>query len=241
MQYLGGKSKIRKQIAAFLESVRKPGQIYFEPFVGGAWVLQEMSGERVASDGNPALIAMYRALQKGWVPPEFVSEEEYRRYKSMPMSDDPTQAFVMIGCSFGGKWGGGYGRGKMSAAASRRTVLKQLPLIKEAFFECRPFQVWSPNDLLIYADPPYQGTTTYGAFDGFDHSLFWVTMSRWAKDNTVVVSEYVAPIDWRCVREFRSHTEMRGSAGRIPRVERLFMHESRVELGVDSPHADSVH
>ena len=32
MQYLGGKSKIRKQIAAFLESLRKPNQVYFEPF-----------------------------------------------------------------------------------------------------------------------------------------------------------------------------------------------------------------
>lgn len=44
MQYLGGKSKIRKQIASFLESLRKPNQVYFEPFVGGGWVLQEMSG-----------------------------------------------------------------------------------------------------------------------------------------------------------------------------------------------------
>lgn len=51
MQYLGGKSKTRKQISAFLESVRKPDQTYFEPFVGGAWVLQEMRGKRIASDG----------------------------------------------------------------------------------------------------------------------------------------------------------------------------------------------
>ena len=56
MQYLGGKSKIRKHIASFLESVRKPEQIYFEPFCGGAWVLQEMTGKRTASDGNKALI-----------------------------------------------------------------------------------------------------------------------------------------------------------------------------------------
>ena len=35
MRYLGGKSKIRKQIATFLESVRKDNQPYYEPFCGG--------------------------------------------------------------------------------------------------------------------------------------------------------------------------------------------------------------
>ena len=78
MQYLGGKSKIRKRVAAFLENLRKPGQSYLEPFVGGAWVLQEMSGERHASDGNIALIAMYQMLQLGWEPPDLVSEDEQR-------------------------------------------------------------------------------------------------------------------------------------------------------------------
>ena len=29
MQYLGGKSKIRKQIATFLESLRKTNQVYY--------------------------------------------------------------------------------------------------------------------------------------------------------------------------------------------------------------------
>ena len=79
MQYLGGKSKIRKQIATFLESLRKTNQVYFEPFVGGGWVLQEMSGKRIASDGNKALIQLYKSLQQGWIPPDFVSEEEYKQ------------------------------------------------------------------------------------------------------------------------------------------------------------------
>ena len=78
MRYLGGKSKIRKQVAAYLESVRKEGQTYLEPFVGGAWVLQEMSGRRIASDANEALITMYKALQEGWIPPDFVGEEQWR-------------------------------------------------------------------------------------------------------------------------------------------------------------------
>lgn len=79
MQYLGGKSKIRKELSKFLESVRSSDQTYFEPFVGGGWVLQEMAGKRIASDGNKALIAMYQALQDGWIPPDFVSEDEYKQ------------------------------------------------------------------------------------------------------------------------------------------------------------------
>lgn len=123
MQYLGGKSKTRKQISAFLESVRKPYQTYFEPFVGGAWVLQEMSGKRIASDGNKALIAMYKALQNGWVPPVFVSEEEYQLVKKMNNKTDPMTAFAGFGCSFAGKlWGGMLGLKENFATHKQVTI-----------------------------------------------------------------------------------------------------------------------
>ena len=87
MRYLGGKSKIRKQIATFLESVRKDNQTYYEPFCGGGWVLQEIKGKRFASDGNKSLISMYQALQDGWIPPDFVTEEEYKQKKSEVLKD----------------------------------------------------------------------------------------------------------------------------------------------------------
>ena len=108
MRYLGGKSRIRKQVSSYLESIRKPDQIYFEPFVGGAWVLQEMTGKRIASDGNFALIEMYKALQKGWIPPESITKEQYAEYKAKQDPSDPMTAFVGIGCSFAGKWFGGF-------------------------------------------------------------------------------------------------------------------------------------
>jgi len=34
MQYLGGKSRTRNEIAAYLNRIRRPGQPYWEPFVG---------------------------------------------------------------------------------------------------------------------------------------------------------------------------------------------------------------
>jgi len=241
MRYLGGKSKIRKQVAAFLESVRQPEQVYFEPFVGGGWVLQEMTGKRVASDGNKALIAMYQALQQGWQPPEFISEDEWRKWrKQQEVVADPMMAFCRFGCGFGGDWNGGYARSSSSrnyCLNARNSLLKQLPLIADVKFESRLFHEWMPKGALVYCDPPYAGTTAYGAFDGFDHDLFWRTMSEWCEHNTVVVSEYVAPDDWVCVREFHTKTDLHVSkpdvgATKSKRTERIFMHNSQAQKGL---------
>ncbi len=232
MQYLGGKSKIRKELSKFLESVRLEGQTYFEPFCGGGWVLQEMSGKRVASDGNKALIAMYLSLQDGWIPPEFVSEEQYKQVKLVSNINDPLYAFCGFGVSFAGKWWGGYARSSDKvcyAATSKRSLLKQLPLIRDVEFVQGLYNEHSPEGMLIYCDPPYANTTQYGAFDGFDHKSFWDKMREWSKCNTVVVSEYEAPEDFICVTEFVSQMGM--SVGdketRPKRVERVFMQEDQ--------------
>ena len=235
MQYLGGKSKIRKQIAAFLESLRKPNQVYFEPFVGGGWVLQEMSGKRVASDGNLALITMYKALQDGWIPPDFVSEDEYNQVKLDCDKNSPMLAFCGFGCSFAGKWFGGYARSEGKdcyAATSKRSLMKQLPLIKDVEFVQGLYNEHSPEGMLIYCDPPYSNTTQYGAFSGFDHVAFWEKMREWSLNNTVVISEYTAPDDFVCVKEMTS--QMGLSVGdknsRPKRIEKLFMHNSQIGL-----------
>lgn len=227
MQYLGGKSKIRKQVAAFLESVRKPNQPYLEPFVGGGWILQEIKGERHASDGNVALIAMYKALQDGWEPPDFVSEQEWRKYRKMvePVPD-PMMAFARFGCGFGGDWVGGYARSEGKdcyAATSKRSLMKQLPMIRDVQFTGCDYRQHQPENMLVYCDPPYESTTSYGAFDGFDHDMFWDTMREWSKNNTVVISEYKAPDDFICMAEFQSRMGLTNNDERPVRIERLFI------------------
>ena len=52
-----------------------------------------MSWDRIA-DGNKALIAMYQALQDGWIPPDFVSEDEYNQVKLDCDKNSPMLAFV---------------------------------------------------------------------------------------------------------------------------------------------------
>lgn len=224
MQYMGGKFRIRKQISSYLRSVRRH-KVYYEPFVGAAWVLSEMDGLRAAADGNKALIRMYQELQMGWVPPGEVSEEMYQEVKRRMDMDDPLTAFVGFGCSFGGKWFGGYAaRGSRNYALNaKNSLLEMLPRIRDAKFSYRMYDEWEPKPSLIYCDPPYRETTAYGALPSFDHDKFWQVMREWSRIADVYISEYQAPEDFECVLEIFTRTDMRGKEGAmLSRIERLF-------------------
>ena len=128
MQYFGGKTKVSKQIVDFLESVRKPNQKYIEPFVGGGIICAKMSGDRTASDFNEYLIEMYKAVQNGCELPEEITEEQYEYTKNHKNADKALTGFVGFGCSFAGKFFGGYARqkGYNFAAGSKRSLLKKM-------------------------------------------------------------------------------------------------------------------
>lgn len=223
MRYLGGKFRIRKQVSSILKDFRKPGQPYVEPFVGGASILSMMDGERTASDLNPHLICMYEQLQLGWIPPDHVSEDTYNYYREFKPDNDPMTAFCGIGCSFGGKWFGGYARsGSRNYALNAANSLNRLrPLIKDVFFTSRGYREINPKNCLIYCDPPYKGTTAlYGG--PFNHDIFWGTMRIWSLSNDVLISEYVAPDDFECVLEIPTKTDMRVDGGKETRIEKVF-------------------
>lgn len=229
MRYMGGgKFKIRKEVSAVLKMLRKPGQTYLEPFVGGAWVLQEMDGPRIASDINTALITMYKALQLGWLPPNNVTEAEYMQIKNGTRDPyDPLTAFAAFGCSFGGVWFGGYAReARISYAdTARRGLLKQLEFIRNVNFQYVGYDQYTPNDYLIYCDPPYANTSMYDGAGAFDSVKFWNKMREWSINNTVVISEYKAPDDFICIAEFKSRMGLRVASGEQEiRTEKLFMY-----------------
>ncbi len=110
MRYMGGKSRIAKQIAAVIDEHRQPGQLVWDAFCGGLSMSVALSkkGPVLASDACAPLIALYKAVQEGWDPPTEVSRQTYMAAKLLPDSD-PMKAFCGFGCSFGGKWFGGYG------------------------------------------------------------------------------------------------------------------------------------
>lgn len=224
MHYLGGKSRIAKDLASFLESQRTVGQAYLEPFVGGASVLTAMSGQRFAGDSNESLITLYVALQKGWQPPEEVSEEKYAEVKRASNPSDPLTAFCSFGCSFSGKEWGGYARSKAApsyAPKSRRVLLAQKPFLDGVIFRACSYADWSPSGYLIYCDPPYANTTSYRGVR-FDHETFWETMRLWSRTNKVFISEYESPPDFRLAAEFTYTRGMTKNGKRSVQTEKVF-------------------
>ena len=231
MQYLGGKSRMAKKIATLVASVRPPGATYFEPFLGGGSVLCAMPVHwpRVASDVNPSLITMWKVIQSGWEPPHEVSEEEYHRLKGIKDPDDPLTAFVGFGCSFGGRFFKGYarGRGRNYAGQTRRNLEKKRPALQGADLRCCTYSDLDiPPGSVVYADPPYEGTTEYKGTDFFDHVRFWDWVRERESEGTpVLVSEYSAPDDFISVFEKEQPVQIKGGKGiwKKPRaVEKVF-------------------
>ncbi len=231
MRYLGGKFRIGPRIAEFLNSKRERAQSYIEPFCGGLWVTYLIEGERFASDSNKAVITLYKAMQDGWVPPNTVTRDEYAYYRLTKDLDDPMTAFVGIGCSFGGKWFGGYaGTDKRSvkersyAANAQGSLLKKIAKCKEVVFSHQDYKeavLSAPSGSLIYMDPPYAGTTGYKV--KFDNADFWNFVREQSYNHEIYVSEFKAPDDFISVLDIKGKTEIRDKKGeRADKVERLF-------------------
>ena len=197
-----------------------------EPFVGGCNIISKMSGERYCYDINEYLIEMYKAVQNGWTPPAIITEEEYDYIRNNKDKDKPLTGFVGIGCSYSGKWFGGYARNKTGrnyCLNAHNSILKQLNEIRDIKFDCKDYKELKFDGCLIYCDPPYKDTTKYPIIGEFNTEEFWNVMRNWSKNNTVIISEYEAPYDFECIKEIHTKTDIRNSDGkRENRVERLF-------------------
>ena len=227
MQYFGGKQRISTQIVDVLNEYRKDNQPLVEPFVGGCNVISKMNGERYCYDINEYLIEMYKAVQNGWIPPTTITKEEYDYIKDNKDENKVLTGFVGIGCSYSGKWFGGYARNKTGrnyCLNAHNSILKQLNDIRDIKFDCKDYKELEFDDCLIYCDPPYKDTTKYPIIGEFNTEEFWNVMRNWSKNNTVIISEYEAPYDFECIKEIHTKTDIRNSDGkRENRVERLFM------------------
>jgi len=240
MHYLGGKARINRWIVDTLYDVATPDLTgYLEPFVGGGWVITEVCKRTWpggwtfdVGDAQPDLIMLWQALQQGWQPPACVMQELYDGLRHSPPS--PLRAFVGFGCSFSGKWWGGYARnntGRNYASNARNSLLSKTKWLSSVEFKCQPYWEWLPENKLIYCDPPYALTTTYKDASGFDYQRFWDVVREWSNYNIVVVSEYQAPQDFVVVADKTTHTDMRCRSGaQEPRIERLFMYGEGIKV-----------
>lgn len=223
MQYVGGKAKLGAQL---VRHIRPAGKVIWEPFCGGlnmTWHLcQAGASFVVCSDVHAPLIALCQALQAGWVPPDHVTREEYQAAKVLP-DTDPLKAFIGIGCSFGGKWFGGYAvnaRGYNYARCAKNSCLKIVGL-PVRFFCADFFTVTPMRGLCLYLDPPYRGTQGYVS-GSFDPDKFWDRCLDWKRAGSEVwISEYSAPAGFTVVTEQQHRRKLNLNDG-VETIERLF-------------------
>jgi len=223
MRYQGGKARLGRRIAAVLESYRTPLQTYFEPFCGALGVMRYMTGERLASDINLGLITLFKAGQNGWIPPGIITVTEYDAIKAKNDLTDPLTAWAACACTFGAAWFGGFVDIKHRSVVQVDNFIKEAKMIGDVKFVCADYRNYTPHNQLIYCDPPYVNTIGYrfSNFE-FDHDVFWNTMRNWSIDNTVIISELVAPHDFDCVATFKSNVQIAGRGNRPMRIEKLF-------------------
>lgn len=223
MRFMGSKRRIAEELSIILHKHMQ--YRYIEPFVGGCNMMEHIKcTHRYGSDVNPALIAMWQGLQKGWVPPSTLSEEEYIAIKTFPGMYNPALVgFVGFGCSFGGKWFGGFARTKDRdhAAESKMTVLRQRDILYDVTFSCKPYSVINATNALIYCDPPYQDTTKYN-LNYFDYNRFWNWCREQSKHNIVLVSSYSAPNDFESIWCKRVRSDLTVDMSNKCNTEHLF-------------------
>jgi DNA adenine methylase len=212
MRYQGGKHRTAKELIPIITKNRRPDQVYVEPFCGGLNTVIQVSNPRIANDFHSDLIAMYKKLQQGWVPPMYINEDEYRHIEKF--GEPHLKGFVGHAFSFGAKYFGTFARGirgrkenwkghyesiTLRGKESWGGVMKMVPLIEGvAFHNVSYEQLRIPPRSLIYCDPPYKGTVGYG--NSFNHNLFydWCRLQK-AKGHDIFISEYQMPKDFKCV------------------------------------------
>lgn len=254
MRYQGGKSRISKQISYKIKEVANAvsrwqiknckensehyrlvlngGGCFVSLFCGTCSIESKLSvnfDKMILNDKHKYLIDLLVGVQNGYELPEFISEEQYKYIRKHKDEDSILTGFVGFGCSFGGKWFGGYARNKTNtnyALQSKKSLLKDMSTLQAAHFTCQDYrEVNLPGGCVIYADPPYNNTTGYGN-DKFDSSEFWEYAREASKEHLMFISEQMAPDDfvaiWECPL---TRTLDRNKQNQFKVTEKLFIHK----------------
>lgn len=233
MVYVGSKAKYIKYILPIILKNRRENQYYVEPFVGGFNVIHNINGLRIASDNNKYLIAIFKELQNGWIPPSSISEEYYIEVRNnKDKYPDYIVGYVGYFATFASKWYAGYARAKKPDGRIRNisnerwnNLMKQLPgIVGIDIYCCDYTQLSIPNNSIIYCDPPYKNTIKY--IDEFDSEQFYLWCEQQVNlGHTVYVSEYInnVPNNWQLMWSKKVNSTLDLDTGAKQNIESLYM------------------
>lgn len=189
-------------------------------------------------DSHKNLISMWQKLQKGWCPPEVISEEEYIKVRNNKDSfPEHYVGYVGFHATFGAKYFAGYARGfkadgvtpRIESNEAYRNTMKQMSNLMDVQFVCCDYSEFSnAHNAVLYCDPPYENTTKYST-NKFDYDKFWNWCKVMSKNNYVYISSYEAPNDFKCIWHkdtLANFASKRKSADQQnKRIEKLFIYK----------------
>jgi len=233
MKYMGSKNRHAKEILEIVLKDRHPNQWYVEPFVGGANVIDKVTGPRIGNDSHYYLIELLKAVQNGWEPPDEVTELTYSTFRtlypnvSIGHPDAAMIGYIGFALSYGGKWFGGYRRDKIGkrnySLEAKRNLLKQAPNLQGITFVHGDYtDLVIPDGSIVYCDPPYSGTTPYND-TAWDVEDFWNWVRKISLKNQVFTSEYNAPEDFECIWSKEVNNTLVKDTGSKRGTEKLFV------------------
>jgi site-specific DNA-adenine methylase len=210
MGYVGGKHNQAKRITELFKPFND-GRTYFEPFLGGASVAEQVhkfwTGPMVLSDINQWNMVVYLAVGKGLINGVFsvVDKAEWsivkQAFRDGERSLDVLIKILAVGQ---GKGVSGCTCGKRAdnyCAQAERRWRNQQPVFQRAKLRRGDYRkiVKSPHGSLIYLDPPYKSASSNRYQQPFNYEEFWDQVRVWSRDNVVFVSELDAPEDFEVV------------------------------------------
>lgn len=250
MKYMGSKSRIAKHIVPIIQKYIDDYRVekYVEPFVGGANVIDKIQcGEKYGYDKNKYLIALLKRVQNGENLYSEVPRELYNKARTAFNNCDTSEfedwEIGNIGflASYNGRWfDGGYAKTVYEKTKnglrlrnyyeeSKNNLLNQSEDLKNIkFYSCDykdSINLPYDNGMVIYCDPPYQGTKQYANALSFDYEEFWQTIREWSKYNIVLVSEQNAPDDFECIWEQEVSRSIKAS-DKSKSVEKIFKYNN---------------
>ena len=238
MKYMGSKSRIKKYIVPVLQQIIDCNniEIYIEPFVGGANVIDSIKcNNKIGGDNSEPLIELLKYVRDGGVLPEEVPKELYDDVRSNKNTNKYEKWFVgAIGflASYNGRYfDGGYAKTVTTKSGSirnyydeaKRNILQQAKDLQGIKFKYGEYTQFSDvKNTLIYCDIPYKDKKQYGTSKNFDYKTFWEWAKKMSENNIVIVSEEQAPKIFKCIWE-QEITRTQDNTKRFKATEKLFV------------------